>query len=709
MQKNILWGATPDEWTAAVAAGHTTSLLPVVCNPNLPISPQSTLSDYSKTPSVKGQNGVSGIARWSKYEATADDIARWSKDSDYGICLQTRYLRAIDIDIENADVVADILARIISRLGECTIRTRLNSSRVAVFFPVGGDLSKRIIRRDDGIIELLATGQQAIIAGTHKSGVRYETVWVSPAVDVPLEELDALWEDLGGTATASVAAPRTRSGAHITDSNVPILVEKGVVKGYAPNGDVYITCPFEAEHTSASGLSSTVYMPSGEGYPSGAFKCLHAHCAERKSEDFFRALGFFDFPEVVVETQSKDSVEKQAAMAVAFDRKKDGTIKAKLSNLIAAFRTRGYWDEVVAWDTFSDALMVKMDTDDAVWRPWLEEDYTRYRLDCESRGFDPVTRDLMRDAVDYVARCRKYDAAKLWLTSLPPWDGEPRVDSFIATYCSVNQSDYHRGVSRYLWTGLAGRVMQPGSKADMVIVLSGAEGLNKSSLIGALAAMPNTLVELDLSNKSADLSRTIKGALIGELNELNGLGTRDLEWFKAFASRTEELWVPKFKELTTRYPRRLMFIASTNNHEFLVDETGLRRWLPVAVGQCLYEEAKADALQLWAEGLHIWKEHKGIDWSVHHIADAARADHTVTDTLSASWKAIISCWVNKEDFTTGIAPVTAPISPTRLFVEALGYKPDDVKPWMGRRLTKVMQDLGYTRIRTRDGVLWSRL
>jgi hypothetical protein len=73
------------------------------------------------------------------------------------------------------------------------------------------------------------------------------------------------------------------------------LKAAGAIKRDWPDGRSSIVCPFEAEHTSGSGRSDTVYFaPNTNGYANGHFHCLHAHCAQRTDSTFRDALGVPD-------------------------------------------------------------------------------------------------------------------------------------------------------------------------------------------------------------------------------------------------------------------------------------------------------------------------------------------------------------------------------------------------------------------------------
>ena len=172
---NAVWGATPAEWQRLCGMGLQADLLPVVSNPSAPISPRSKMKDLGKTPSkYNSQREAVGIPEWTDLKASDKDIARWQRDNDLGICLQTRQVRAIDIDITDAAMVERVRGLVELLGGVMPVRARPNSSKCLLAFRLDGVYSKRILRTDKGIIEFLANGQQFIAVGTHPSGARYE-------------------------------------------------------------------------------------------------------------------------------------------------------------------------------------------------------------------------------------------------------------------------------------------------------------------------------------------------------------------------------------------------------------------------------------------------------------------------------------------------------------------------------------------------------
>ncbi|EHQ4638990.1 DNA primase [Salmonella enterica] len=308
MPENKSWGATPDEWFHFdLVLGRTDQLLPVVCNPDAAISPDSKLKALGKTPSRYNRDRqVTGISHWTEHVVTEHDFARWSKEPDYGICVRTGFgWLALDCDSEDEDIQADIRKTLVQLLGERPPRRwRANSNKCLYLLAVDGDFRKRIHRLagDMGIIELLANGQQFVACGTHSSGARIE--WDGGLPDEPpvmtADQLETLWQRLAEQLPVSVTTEaggtkmRDRStftpGA--TDETAEYLDANGWTLLDGANGERYIRCPFEDGHSTGGDPTSTVYFPGGTaGFEQGHFKCLHASCAHRDDGDFLNAIG----------------------------------------------------------------------------------------------------------------------------------------------------------------------------------------------------------------------------------------------------------------------------------------------------------------------------------------------------------------------------------------------------------------------------------
>ena len=343
------WGATPEDWeTLSTLLGLTQDLLPVVSNPKAVISPESKMKDLGKTPSKYNPRGfVSGISMWTSKRATPEEIEEWSREPDYGICIQTRQVRALDLDITDQALASQIAKVISKHLGELPERFRANSSKSLFAIRMPGNFTKRVLKTEQGIVEFLATGQQFIACGTHPSGARYEWSDGGPfkIPEVEPTKFEALWAELESTfavtptKTSSVSVKAEKLAA--TSANDPVAVflhdNNFVLEEDRATGRLDIVCPFVDEHSGDGAVSATSYFPAMTGgYALGHFDCKHAHCEDRTDEEFKEKLGIpsaglNDFENLAVEKVTTDDFE-------AVDDEKPQPNKAEVKAMFTAVR-----------------------------------------------------------------------------------------------------------------------------------------------------------------------------------------------------------------------------------------------------------------------------------------------------------------------------------------------------------------------------------
>lgn len=729
------WGATPEEWSHFdLLLGLTTDLLPVVSNPHAVISAQSALKQAGKVPSrYNAAHEVIGLAGWTLRRSTPTDIEQWSTESDYGMSLQTRRVRAIDIDIEDAEVVSALLAEIELQIGVLPCRTRANSQKCLLIFEYPEPMGKRVIRTAHGLIEILADGNQFVACGTHVSGSRY--AWADLPLVVPrldAAQWAALWALLCAWAieTPTMARPslegETSTPAQLAtaiaeDPCAAYLTAQGLVLGQSSSGRLYVACPWASDHSTQSDVTATAYFVAGtNGHGFGAFDCRHASHTGKTLFDFQQAIGYTDHYAVqgfanlnedayatLTYEDPDDLVGNLAHLPTVpspldgprFERDlKSGAIKPLLQNLVLALGDATFCGARLTRDQFRDQLLID-------GRPFKDADYTELTLRLVKQRVGPgsISPEMMRAAVNYVAEQAAFDSAIDWLRSLPPWDGVARVSTFCSTYLGTEDSPYSRAVSRYWWTAHAGRVLSPGCQADMAIVLISGQGTGKTSSIKAMVPHHEEYVELSLTDRDQDLSRAMRGKLIGEIAELRGINTRDMEAIKAWVSRQREEWVPKYLEFSQTFPRRLVLVGTSNQEEFLADETGNRRWLPIKVGPVQDRPGIVrDRSQLWAEAATLF-DRGGVLWQDAEMR--AKAEHGQYEIQDA-WLETVREWLHDPQLGAQAPARWGFLRMDDVLRGALKIDIKYVKPYEQLRCGKVLHLLGYVRGQRRmDGTV----
>lgn len=375
-----------------------------------------------------------------------------------------------------------------------------------------------------------------------------------------------------------------------------------------------------------------------------------------------------------------------------------GVALATMSNVVSWLTRPDMTGWELGYDLFKDEAMWQPHGAVMEWRRFTDADYTRLRVHFDRRNFKPVSKDMMRDAVGLVAEENAFDSATLWLESLE-WDGVPRVATFLSRYLGAEDTEYTRAVALYAWTAHAGRILDAGCKADMLPVLVGAQGCGKSTCIEAIAPVKEEhFMEFNFTDKSDDNARRMRGRLVVECAELQGLGGRETEMVKATITRTHEDWVPKYKEFSTAYPRRFVFWGSSNTDDFLSDSTGNRRWLPVRVGGGDAAAVRVDRNQLWAEARELW-EILGVEFSAaERLAKDVHEEFTNVDP----WEELVVNFFESNNESGNRWGDLEVVASDDIYIEALGLMPGSRNNFTRTRLRNVMTRLKYKYGQQRD-------
>ena len=175
-------------------------------------------------------------------------------------------------------------------------------------------------------------------------------------------------------------------------------------------------------------------------------------------------------------------------------------------------------------------------------------------------------------------------------------------------------SEYTRECSRLIFHGGISRLMNPGCKVDDVIILQGKQGGGKSTIVEMLAMQDEWYGRVNdiRDNKGAE---AVRGKWICEVSELLAFNTaRGQEELKSFFDARKDTYRKPYAVNAEDYPRRCIFIGTTNKEQFLTDKTGNRRFYPVKCrsdGSTLYKEKKMIASyieQCWAEALMLYEK-----------------------------------------------------------------------------------------------------
>lgn len=267
----------------------------------------------------------------------------------------------------------------------------------------------------------------------------------------------------------------------------------------------------------------------------------------------------------------------------------------------------GVGEHVFKYNEFSGAVVYGMNT------PWLGVEGRQIKdIDIlwikkwftDHFRFEPST-NLIGEVVFTIAHRNKFHPVREYLFGLE-WDGVERADGWLKKYLGAEAPEpYLSAVSRKVLVAMVARVMNPGCKFDQVLILEGGQGVGKSTAVRHLAG-DAWFSDAHINIKDKDAVLSLQAHWIIELGELSGMRKADVDSLKEFISRTTDKIRVPYGKLPEDFPRQCVFIGTTNNDEFLKDETGNRRYWPVTVGRYDFEGIKRARDQLFAEAVALW-------------------------------------------------------------------------------------------------------
>lgn len=249
-----------------------------------------------------------------------------------------------------------------------------------------------------------------------------------------------------------------------------------------------------------------------------------------------------------------------------------------------------------------------------------------------------VKTGVLREAVETVAARHAYHPVKEWISGLS-WDGIARIPSFFSDFCAAARTPYSDAVARSLFVSAVARVFNPGCKVDTMVVLEGAQGIGKSKLVQAIFG-PRWHCDITQEPGTLDFYQNLRGKWVGEFSELSAMGKADQNKVKQALTQTQDTYRASYGHYSKTYPRQFVFIGNTNKGEYLADETGARRYLPIECAEINAEAVAEIREQLWAEAVHRFSA--GETW--WEIPDADREQERRYQ--SDAWEDYIIPWLH---------------------------------------------------------------
>ncbi|MDE5770291.1 MAG: hypothetical protein K2I06_01490 [Ruminococcus sp.] len=266
-----------------------------------------------------------------------------------------------------------------------------------------------------------------------------------------------------------------------------------------------------------------------------------------------------------------------------------------------------------------------------------------------------VTKSSVTDYITLYATRHSYNPV-LDMIKEEKWDGKDRVEEIYDIF-KIPKDDKLSRTLIYKWLmqsvcGLYNNIYNPFS-LDIALTFQGNQGIGKTRFFEKLALNPKFFAEgccLDPRNKDSIMLATNKW--ICELGEIGSTMKKDIDSVKAFISKSTDEYRTPYGKAMLQYPRMTSFVGTVNDEQFLVDQTGNRRFATIPLAPDLeidYEKQikPFNALQLWSQIYQVVKdldkascfrltneEKKLLDERNQHFMKPLRAEEEVLDVLA---------------------------------------------------------------------------
>lgn len=311
-------------------------------------------------------------------------------------------------------------------------------------------------------------------------------------------------------------------------------------------------------------------------------------------------------------------------------------------------------------------------------------------------GMRRMSDDMIHKAAVIFAQRRLKNEPRDWMEGLT-WDGTERCEHFFIDFFGAEDNEYSRAVGRNFWVAMIARVFQPGCQADNMVILEGGQGIGKSRALRALGGP--WYAEANASVMEKDFFITLHGKFLIEISELNSFGRAEVTRIKQVVSCTTDRYRTPYGRSAEDHPRMSIFVATTNEHFYLRDDTGARRFWPIKCSEVRHMDIPAGREQLFAEAVARFK--RGDTWyeMPHELTILEQEARRQRD----EWEDVIHEYlIHKDDITV-----------KDIAVDCLRIEVGKLDRSVQMRIANVLRQLGFAKRHrwegSTQGKVWMRI
>ena len=296
------------------------------------------------------------------------------------------------------------------------------------------------------------------------------------------------------------------------------------------------------------------------------------------------------------------------------ERDNKGGVRPTIDNVLKVLRN----DERIVGKFAMNNFSGRVEVLDKV--PWDTKTFNRRRwwTDSDTAGLNWFLetnyyinkRGVISDAFSMFTQQVGFDEVVDYLDALE-WDGVHRLDTLLIDALGAADTELTRVTTRKMLVAAVARVYSPGKKFDNMLILSGPQGIGKSTLLSKLGRRWFNDSIRTFEGKEA--SELLVDTWIVEVAELDAFRKAETSTIKQFLSIQEDKYRPAYGRMSVAVPRRCVFFGTTNCSTYLRDATGNRRFWPVDCGvqpvkKHPWDYTDDEISQIWAEAKYYYNQ-----------------------------------------------------------------------------------------------------
>ena len=313
-----------------------------------------------------------------------------------------------------------------------------------------------------------------------------------------------------------------------------------------------------------------------------------------------------------------------------------------------------------------------------------------------------VSKELAVDCIQKVAYENQFDPVKNYLEAVSQNVEPTYIDRLASTYLrpsdqTLQEPTIYDQMMKATLIGAVRRVMEPGCKHDYATVLKGKQGGGKSTFWKILGGQFFNDSLGDLSSKDDVLC--LHRSFICEWGEIDRVTTKkEAGSIKSFLSRSTDHFRVPYGRAIEEHPRRGIIVGSTNTDNFLLDETGNRRFWVIPCETDLQNQVDFHSLEIerdsiWSSALKAYKNKE-----LHYLTSKQEqkvSEDNLSYLIESPWtQPIISYLKNPQN---KLKDITIEL----LLTEAIEKPKAQQKKSDTMQISSILKTIGYERKRKR--------